>query len=108
MDLNKEIGKRVAGIRKESKLSQEALGHCVGKTRTSIINIEKGRQTLTIPVLYELCVLFNKDPDYFLPSISEYTGEAKLSKDWVNLIGEQPEEIQAQLARTIAAMIKPK
>lgn len=49
-----EIGKRIAKARGDIGLSQDALGKRVGLQRTSITNIERGRQRFMIDSLYAL------------------------------------------------------
>jgi transcriptional regulator with XRE-family HTH domain len=50
----KEIGANIRKVRLERKLSQEELANLVGLTRTSLTNIEKGRQH---PPLHTFCDL---------------------------------------------------
>ncbi len=52
--LYEEIGERIRGLRGSAGLSQEALGDKVGLTRTSITNLEKGRQQVPLHTLYEI------------------------------------------------------
>ena len=49
-----EFGNRVQRARRKLKLTQEALASLVGLTRTSIVNIEKGRQKVLCHTLVAL------------------------------------------------------
>lgn len=49
-----QIGKRVNTVRKRLGLSQEALATQVSLTRTSITNIERGRQGMMVHTLVQL------------------------------------------------------
>ncbi len=46
-----EVGKRISKIRLQRRLTQEALAESVKLTRTSITNIERGRQKLPLYTL---------------------------------------------------------
>lgn len=50
----KELGKRVSRARKARKLSQEKLAKHLGLSRTSVTNIEKGRQPVDVDVLVKI------------------------------------------------------
>jgi len=47
-----EFGSRLAAARKRRRLSQAALGTLTGFSRTSITNIERGRQAVQLHHLY--------------------------------------------------------
>lgn len=67
--LFKEIGKRLKAKRKEKKLTQADLAKAAGVLRTSITNLEAGKQKVPLPVVYELCVVLGIDIGALLPSI---------------------------------------
>lgn len=46
-----ELGKRVAAAREKRDLSQQKLAELLGLSRTSVTNIEKGRQPVDVHVL---------------------------------------------------------
>jgi transcriptional regulator with XRE-family HTH domain len=60
--INKATGKYLQEIRKTLKISQEDLADKIGLTRTSIVNIEKGRQSLTVENLYKISEVFGISP----------------------------------------------
>lgn len=62
------LGKLVRATRKHAGLTQEELGRRVGLTRTSITNLEKGRQRIQVHTLYELASALDLDPQDLLPS----------------------------------------
>jgi transcriptional regulator with XRE-family HTH domain len=53
-DFYQEVGRRIRAVRKQRNLTQEDLGGRVSLTRTSITNIEKGRQKLLLHTLAEI------------------------------------------------------
>jgi transcriptional regulator with XRE-family HTH domain len=63
----REFGKRLRDARKQAGLSQEALADKVGFARTSITNIEKGRQHFTLHTAYELAIELGVDVSVLLP-----------------------------------------
>jgi transcriptional regulator with XRE-family HTH domain len=62
------IAIQIYHFRKEAGLNQEELATKVGLTRTSIVNIEAGRQRLPIHVLANIAEALNKGIINFIPS----------------------------------------
>jgi transcriptional regulator with XRE-family HTH domain len=63
-----EIGRLVQASRKRAGLTQDKLSSRVGMTRTSITNIERGRQRLSVDLLYSLAEALSVDPRALLPT----------------------------------------
>ncbi len=63
-----ELGLRILAKRRDRKVTQEKLAELVGLTRTSITNIEKGRQKVLAHVLLELAEALNTDVADLLPA----------------------------------------
>jgi len=57
--LYKRIGKRIREIREKRGLTQKALAALVRLTRTSITNIELGKQKILVHTLFELASALN-------------------------------------------------
>ncbi|MBT3982044.1 MAG: helix-turn-helix transcriptional regulator [Bacteriovoracaceae bacterium] len=62
-----EIGQNIKAARQIVKLSQAELATKLGLKRTSITNIENGKQRLPLHLLYEICELLNVDALKVLP-----------------------------------------
>lgn len=62
-----QFGLRVRRARLEMGLNQEALGHRVGLERSSISNIEKGRQKVQLHMLLEFATALEVAPTALLP-----------------------------------------
>ncbi len=62
-----EVGRRVRNARDERGLTQEALATLVSLTRTSITNIEKGRQKLLAHTIMDLATALKIPPATLLP-----------------------------------------
>lgn len=64
MTIDEEVGKNIAKHRKALGLSQVDVARMLEMTRPSICNYEKGRQSLSVQRLYEICAAVGaKIPD---------------------------------------------
>ncbi len=70
-DFYRQVGERIRKERLARKVSQEALAMTVGLKRTSISNIEKGRQKLLLHTFYEIAETLKAQPTVLLPSPAE-------------------------------------
>ncbi len=61
------IGKLVRTERERAKLTQDVLAQRVGLTRTSISNIESGRQKFQVHILYAIAEALHVSADTLLP-----------------------------------------
>jgi transcriptional regulator with XRE-family HTH domain len=62
-----QFGLRVRRVRLDRGLNQEALGHRVGLERSSISNIENGRQRVQLHMLAEFAAALGVTPAALLP-----------------------------------------
>lgn len=62
------FGRMLGEARRKRNISQEMLAEELGLTRTSITNIEKGRQPIQLHTLYLIARLFSADVKDLLPS----------------------------------------
>ena len=62
-----DVGRRIRKARKDRKLTQEDLASLVSLTRTSITNIEKGRQKLLLHTLAQIAHALHVEPANLLP-----------------------------------------
>jgi transcriptional regulator with XRE-family HTH domain len=63
----KEFGQRLRAARRTADLTQEAVANTVGLSRTSITNIERGIQHISLHALYELAAAVKVKPADLLP-----------------------------------------
>lgn len=63
----RELGRCIREAREKSHLTQEALAVEVSLTRTSVTNIEKGRQQLLVHTLVQISRALNVAPESLLP-----------------------------------------
>ena len=74
--LYRTIGHLVRAARKEARLTQDELARRVGLTRTSINNIEQGKQRLQIHMLYAIADVLAVAPTALLPPAGATSREA--------------------------------
>jgi DNA-binding XRE family transcriptional regulator len=69
------IGERVRRIRETQtpRMSQEDLASVLGLKRTSVTNIELGKQKPTLDTLFRLCEHFSLEIDAIVPTVEEVT-----------------------------------
>ena len=65
-----EFGQRIRRARLNLGLNQEALGHRVGLERSSISNVEKGRQRVQLHMLLEFAAALDVPPIQLLPDLT--------------------------------------
>ena len=78
-NLYRHLGERIAERRKELDLRQDDLAHQIGLTRTSVTNIERGRQKILLHHLFALAQALGTTPDRLLPKFNEIK-ESKLEE----------------------------
>jgi transcriptional regulator with XRE-family HTH domain len=62
------IGEQIKSLRKQFKISGEALGNLVGLSQQQISAIENGTSNITIDKLEKICEIFEIRPSYFWES----------------------------------------
>jgi transcriptional regulator with XRE-family HTH domain len=65
------LGRLVAQRRTEAGMSQKAFGDALGLSRTSIANIESGRQAVSLYTVYVMADVLRRDPADLMPSAAE-------------------------------------
>jgi transcriptional regulator with XRE-family HTH domain len=66
-DLYRQVGTRLRALRQERSITQQGLAEAVGMTRTSLTNIEQGRQKLLLHTLVDLATALQVLPAELLP-----------------------------------------
>jgi len=64
----KNLGSRIKTARKRVLLTQESLAEKVSLTRTTVTNIEKGRQQLLVHTLVDIAKVLNVSVEVLIPS----------------------------------------
>lgn len=102
LDFNRlytEIGKRVRAIRETQtpRISQDALARILDLKRTSITNIESGRQKMTVETVYRLCDHFGLAIDEVMPPVADFRIAAERSV----VIGGRTTSVGAKTANLV-------
>lgn len=84
------IGERLKEERISQKITQAVLAEKVGVLRTSIANIEAGKQKPPLYLLYEICFALNVGIDSVLPQADEVM--ARSSKSFIVGMKDAPKE----------------
>jgi transcriptional regulator with XRE-family HTH domain len=71
MDLKTKIGKRIAKAREKAGFNQTILANMLNMTRSNLVNIEKGRQSINVTKIIEISRLTG----YSVSSIIDDRGE---------------------------------
>lgn len=101
------IGRRFRDIRTnpEKKLTQEQLADILGLERTSITNIEAGKQKPSIHVIYHLCAHFSLGIEDFLPPIDQVRPPTPESEQSL-AIGNESHELPRKTASVVRRLQK--
>lgn len=75
------LGERILRLRRMQSplMSQERLAKILGLTRTSVTNIERGKQKVTLDTLYRVCETFGIQVTDLMPALSEVARAADQS-----------------------------
>jgi transcriptional regulator with XRE-family HTH domain len=97
--LYQEFGRLLRKSRKEAKLTQGAVAERVGLSRTSITNIEKGRQHVLLHQLFLLASAVGVEPTELLPHGSAALDELLSARALRALPDEESRAFAARVLR---------
>ncbi len=86
-----ELGRLVRAHRTRLQLTQETLAERIGLSRTSITNIEKGRQKILIHQLFALAEALKIRPEALLPTVRTDQIPASVEQKLAGLKGAERE-----------------
>jgi transcriptional regulator with XRE-family HTH domain len=86
--VNAAFSRRLRELRTSAHLSQETLASRSSLSRTSITNIEKGRQHVSLDVLYRLADAMGVEPRALLPGRAELAMYDDIDLEGVNALTE--------------------
>jgi transcriptional regulator with XRE-family HTH domain len=80
--LYQSIGNLIRKQRKKTRISQEELADKLGLSRTSIVNIEHGRQHPSVHLLVDLSRILNVNLSYFVndDTLKDFSNQAVIKK----------------------------
>jgi len=97
VEFNRRLGAAIARIRSEHRITQAILAQGVSLSRTSVTNIERGTQKLSVYKFLEICGVLRVRPERLLSDASPFDVgefEALLSK----LPADQQRFVRAAMA----------
>lgn len=97
--LYREIGERIREVRQEAGLTQAKLADCVDLTRTSIANIELGRQKIQVHTLVAIAEALRLKPGSLLQRSDETKADPVDATVPDEFKGEDRQWIKAVLRR---------
>jgi transcriptional regulator with XRE-family HTH domain len=74
------LGRNIRRARERARLTQGQLADAIGLSRTSVTNLECGRQTLQVHVLAHLSEVLREEPHALLPKASVVEGDPELER----------------------------
>ena len=92
----KEVGKLLRAHRLKANMSQSGLARQVGHTRTSITNIEAGRQRVPLDLLFTLANVLHVEVRELLPAL-----DADLPAEVQRKIPKQYDESQVRALKRV-------
>lgn len=105
-EMYRYIGGRIRIARKRMSLTQEQLAQSVSMTRTSISNIEKGRQNLLVHKLIEFADALRILPADLLPPVPDDRSDSV--EELVSHESEDAKEFVRNTMQPISARSKPR
>lgn len=104
--LYQNLGAQIRDYRQDTSLSQEKLGEKVGLSRSSIVNIEKGRQRPPLHTLWGIAEALDASLEDLIPTEEEVRSPEEVDPDLRGRIAEQMDGEDAEAVRRIADFIE--
>lgn len=103
------VGRKVREARQRANWTQADLADAVGMTRSSIANLEAGRQRIPVHLLVWIAEILNTTPRELLPNFSSFEGIVvvpDLSEHLVNDSERMRDFVQSTIAKVAVAPVK--
>ena len=99
-----ELGLQIRDTRRAAGMNQQQLADAIGFARTSIVNIEAGRQGITVHLLMDISDALGIDVDVYFSRIDE-SGEGYIQRALSAEARVHELERQIETAKRRAAML---
>jgi DNA-binding XRE family transcriptional regulator len=103
--LYQRLGHQLRQTREAAELTQAKLAENVGVLRTSITNIEAGRQKAPLHLIYEICAVLQVDIHDILPSLHDLRDSQNST---IEMIGGRLESVSPKSAEVINELLREK
>src|SRR5205807_1101281 len=97
----KLLGARIARLRSSARLTQAELAERIGSARTSVTNLERGRQQMPLHQLLRIAEVLQVDLKELIPSRSEVQAQDRISI----VVGTNKSDVPPETARLIAKIL---
>jgi transcriptional regulator with XRE-family HTH domain len=97
------VGSKVRSARVAAEISQEFLASKVGLTRSSVANLEAGRQRIALHLFAAIAQALNKDTCELLPERSQ-SHRAPIISDLQDELADSPESMQSFVRGAVARL----
>jgi DNA-binding XRE family transcriptional regulator len=99
------LGERILRLRRMQSplMSQQRLAEILGLTRTSVTNIESGKQKVTLDTIYKLCETFGIQVSDLMPTLSDVSRPADQSV----VVGGQSYALSSKTADSVKRYLPP-
>lgn len=87
-EIEKELGSKIRLARSSRKRSQEELANHLGLKRTSVTNIELGKQKVSVGMLFQISEFLNCKPCDLLPNYEIGSSDATKLEEFVSSLDE--------------------
>ena len=105
-EINNIIGKKIMKLRTDYGLTQISCADCIGVSRPSMVNIEKGRQALTIDNLYKIADVLECEVSDILPKVSQIITPMELPESLIKEIDKIAGSKQAKVKKLLKMLLK--
>ena len=95
-----ETGRRIRAARKHAKMTQENLAAKVSLTRTSLTNIEMGRQRFLFHTIIDIAKALKISPSDLMPEIDSIPEVPHVT----DALEEQPSNVQQWIRSSISSL----
>jgi transcriptional regulator with XRE-family HTH domain len=98
------VGSKVRSARLAAEISQEFLANKVGLTRSSVANLEAGRQRIALHLFAAIAHALNKDACELLPERSQSHRASIAISDLQEELADSPESMQSFVRGAVARL----
>jgi transcriptional regulator with XRE-family HTH domain len=97
-ELYLQLGKRIRAARKDAGLTQAELAASISLSRTSVTNIERGRQQILLHTLYDIASTLGIDAADLLPEMEPKPKEGLIEQIPEDLTKDEREWIESLIS----------
>lgn len=94
----RNVGEMIKAARVKKKFNQGAFADALNLSRTSIVNIEKGRQRPALHLLFDIANFTDSSTEDLVPkTITEEKGESEMPQEIIEELNEASPEVRKKV-----------